>query len=55
MTPQAKFNTELLTPEELAMPIGMGYLAAADRLGLIYLADTVGMVVLLSHCAEQAM
>jgi hypothetical protein len=37
MKPKAKLNTELLTPEELAMPMGLGYVAAAERLGLIYL------------------
>jgi len=36
------------------MPMGLGYLAAAERLGLIYLADTVGMALLLCRFAEQA-
>ena len=54
MSPQAKLNTALLTPDELATPMGLGYLAAADRLGLIYLADTVAIAHLLSRFAEQA-
>lgn len=36
------------------MPMGVGYLAAADRLDLIYLADPVAMGNLLSQFAEQA-
>ena len=55
MTTETKLNTELLTPKELAMEMGLGYLVAADRLGLIYLADTVAMAFLLSRFAEQAM
>lgn len=49
-----KLNGELLTPEEQAMPMGTGYLAAAERLDLIYLADPVAMANLLSHFAGQA-
>ena len=34
-----KLNGDLLTDEERITPMGLGYQVAADRLGLIYLAD----------------
>ncbi len=48
-------NAELLTPEEAQMEMGQGYLVAANRLGLIYLANVVTLAHLLSRFVEQAM
>ena len=39
MPAKKKLNGELLTSEEMQSPMGLGYVSAAERLGLIYLYD----------------
>lgn len=49
------FNEALLSPEEHEMPMEIGYAAAAERLGLIYLADVVAIAHVVSRFTEDAM
>ncbi len=48
-------NHELLTEDELAMPMGAGYPAAAKRLGLIYLADVVTLAHIIARYMEESL
>jgi hypothetical protein len=47
-------NENLLTAEELAMPMGAGYAVAAERLGLIYLANVVTLAHVIIRFMEEA-
>ena len=39
MPAKKKLNGDLLTSEEMQSPMGLGYVSAAERLGLIYLYE----------------
>ena len=47
-------NENLLTAEELAMPMGAGYAVAAERLGLIYLANVVTLAHVITRFIKEA-
>src|ERR1035437_252197 len=54
MPAKKKLNGELLTSEEMQSPMGLGYVAAAERLGLIYLYDLKVIAQLLVDYANDA-
>jgi hypothetical protein len=54
MPAKKKLNGELLTSEEMQSPMGLGYVSAAERLGLIYLYDLKVIAQLLVDYANDA-
>ena len=49
-----KLNGDLLTDEEKGSPMGLGYVSAAERLNLIYLASPEVMLKLLVQFGNEA-
>ena len=54
MPAKKKMNGDLLTSEEKQSPMGLGYVSAAERLGLIYLYDLKVIAQLLVDYANDA-
>ena len=54
MPTKKKLNGDLLTSEEMQSPMGLGYVSAAERLGLIYLYDLKVIAQLLVDYANDA-
>lgn len=48
-------NESLLNRDEREMPMGMGFVAAAERLDLIYLADVVAISNVISFFVEETL
>src|ERR1035437_8480033 len=54
MPAKKKLNGDLLTAEEMQSPMGLGYVSAAERLGLIYLYELKVIAQLLVDYANDA-
>jgi len=54
MAKNQKLNGDLLTDEEKGSPMGLGYVSAAERLNLIYLASPEVMLKLLVQFGNEA-
>lgn len=54
MAKNQKLNGDLLTDEEKNSPMGLGYVSAAERLNLIYLASPEAMLKLLVQFGDEA-
>ena len=54
MAKKLKLNCDLLTDEEKSSPMGLGYVSAAERLNLIYLASPEAMLKVLVQFGDEA-